>query len=187
MNIDILLRRGTNGKLRPNMAEPTTPSEAKTYQQALKAANEANSHLDKFTASVARLSQTDNGENDLVSEKGVVSTYGPLQRGDSDSLMQYQTLRFDTDNGNVGSYDNNIGGTIYRSTTDAESAHGRHYTMDERSSYTNAPLLAFQSETTVSVPDDSSRFQRERVSLRETQDGVVVYQVIQEEQNFFEK
>jgi hypothetical protein len=166
------------------MAEPTTPTEAKSYQEALKAANEANSHLDKFSASVTHLSQTDNGENDKNSEEGAVMTYGPLKFRDSDSLQQFQSLDFDTDTGDVRFYANNIGGTIYRSSTDAESSPGRQYAVNEKSSYTNTPLLALQSEIAISTPGDRSSFQRERVSLQETADGVVVYQVIQEEQNF---
>lgn len=188
MNISVSLRRGPDGNLRPNMPNPTTPAQAKAFNEAMKTAKEADALLDQFTELADDLKKLDNGEQDFNTDLGVVATSGHFKSSDSrDSLEQSQVLSFDPGSGDVSSVSRSIEGTVFRSTKRETSTSGRNYTFQQTDSYAKGPLLSLQAETTMSIPDDSSRFLKSTASLNETSEGVFTYDVTEMEQNIFEK
>lgn len=188
MNINVSLRRGPDGNLRPNMPNPTTPAEAKAFNDAMKTAKTADAILDQFTKQADEFKKLDNGEQDLNTDQGVVATSGRFDSQEArDALELSRVLTFNPSSGEVASLSGTYEGTVYRSTRREASHVGRDYSYRETENYSRGPLLAIECESLMSIPDDSSRFSKGTTRLQETSEGIFTYEVIEEEHNLYEK
>jgi hypothetical protein len=170
------------------LTNPTTPAEAKAFNEAMKTAKEADSLLDYYTEETDKVKKLDNAEQDLNTEPGIVATSGPFKSSETrDSLVQSQVLNFDPNSGEIANFSASVEGKVYRSTKRESSLSGRNYAFQQTDTYSRGPLVSLESETSMSIPDEPSRFLKATTRLWESSEGVFTYEVTEEEHNLYEK
>ena len=177
MNISINLRRNANGRLRPNLPEPTTLEQVKTYQEAQVLADEASRVLDSTMHSVERVRRYDNSMCDFNTDKGVVAMGAPpVSKKENETLSQ--VLRYDTKTGETISYTSQNVGTNYRPPKVGSTPNVVFETV-ATTKFTNEPMsLEYTSET--AVQHDRSLTYSNQQSLITTSDGLLQYTRVSE-------
>lgn len=176
MNINVTLKRAADGRLRPDLAPPTTPSEAKAFQEAMGTAREAQALLDTFTATTEKLKTQDGKEEDLNGDPGIVATSRPYRSSESrDKVTRSEVLTYDTASGQMKTYNLLLEGTVFRTDGTTASSAGRDYNSRETAGYTASPLFSLEQERLLSLPSDSSKFYKVVTLLNETSPGVYAF------------
>lgn len=184
MNINLTFKRAADGRLRPDLAPPTTPSEARAFQEALGTAREAQALLDTFTATTEKLKTQDGKEEDLNGDPGTVATSRPFQSSESrDKVTRSEVLTYETATGQMKTYNLLLEGTVFRS----DGSTGRDYDSRETAGYTASPLVSLEQERLLSLPSDSSKFYKVVTVLHETSPGVFVFARTEEDHNLIKR
>lgn len=168
-------RRSADGNLRPSMPDPTTPSEAKGYGEAMRVADEANQMLKRVEHDSVQLQSYDNGINDFNSQPGVVVTSGPQSNpgNGADKVTESHALSYNSATGETVVRSTESEGTVVRKV----GADRDRLTSFEYSHTTNhyqSPLLLEVQDTYQSEHFRNQNF-KSRAVLQQVEENEYLY------------
>lgn len=165
-----LLRREPGGKFKPNLPEPTTPEEAKLFQETRQRAEQADKFLSRYNEHFVKIRGKDNTEEDLNSAPGVVATSDRFLRVTSSTV-----LKFDPSTQQVSSFENRENGFLYEK---AGNPWREDLQQTASTTYISSPL-SLSTDNLWVVVDDTSRSSRYQESLRAVGGDIFEYMTLE--------
>lgn len=166
-----LLRRQSNGDFVPNLPQPTTPEEARLYQETLERAEQAEKFLENFQDEFSEVRQQDNTKDDLNTTPGVVATSKRVFRSSVEDVTTSTVLTFDPVSKAVVSYQNRSDGRVHHL---AGKAYNETLEQTASAVFTASPFLLSTDHRLV-VVDEPTRTSHYQESIRALGDGLYEY------------
>lgn len=175
--IDLLLKRGEDGRLVPAAGEPETIPATRAYAANQHAVEDANSFEKGVEKDIQALKRLDNSKHDLNSAPGIVATTSTGWKSDAHDT---KLLKFDPETGETLSYERQLVDYTSRSLVEIE---GKYTYVDsarreESLIYQGGPLSTLDFEGQFKV-EGGPEVQR-TISLRETSSGDFRYRYANE-------